>query len=140
MLKRVVVVAAAGVAATGGDTGAGFDGGNMRVEFGERISTGVAIDAGDGDGDGAGAGADTGGGTETDAADGAADTIGLLTGGCTGADGVGFGVALTVGGGARSSKEVSSESLSSSQWSVPLPLSSSSSLLPPSHMRSAMET
>ena len=89
MLKRVVVVAAAGVATTGGVTGAGFDGGNMRVGFGERISTGVAIDAGDedGDGDGADADADTGGGTETHAADGAADTIGLLTDGCTGVGG-----------------------------------------------------
>ena len=90
MLKRVVVGAAAGVAATGGDTGAGSDGGNVIVGFGERISTGVAIDAGDGDGDGAGADtdADTGGGTETHAADGAANTIGLLlTVGCTGAGG-----------------------------------------------------
>jgi len=135
----VVGVAAAGGATTGGDTGAWFDGGNMRVGFGERISTGVAIDAGDADADGADADADADagedGGTETHAAARAADTIGLD---CTGADGGGFGVALAVGG-ARSSKEVSSESLSSPR-SVPLPLSSSSSLLPLSHMRSAMET
>jgi len=50
----------------------------MRVGFDERISTGAAIDAG--------AGAE-GGGTETGAAAGAADTIGLLTIGCTGAGG-----------------------------------------------------
>lgn len=92
----VVVVAAAAGAATGDDTGAGFDGSNMIVGFGERISTGFAIDAedGDGDGEGAGAGADTDtdtgadGGTETHAAAGAANTIGLLLiVGCTGADG-----------------------------------------------------
>ena len=69
-------------AATGGDTGAGagFGGCNMKVGFGERISTGVAI-AGGGAGVVAGEGAT---GTETGAATGAADTIGLLTEDCTG--------------------------------------------------------
>jgi hypothetical protein len=80
----LLVEAAAG-AATGAGTGAGLDGSNMKVGFGERISTGAVIDAGAGAGAGAVAGGDVG--TEERAAAGAANTIGLLTVGCTGAGG-----------------------------------------------------